>query len=133
MKNNFSVIVFVLSLIIIGIGYYGYNRFIATIYANAEQEMDLVLNGDMEILLQKTSDQHNIHGIEIEFTGPLDGIIDVIVANPLEDLHSVGLKGDELDYIYKNDWYSDSCYLKITTRDDAKGEIHLVYRFLGMN
>ncbi|MDX2361816.1 MAG: hypothetical protein QNK23_13485 [Crocinitomicaceae bacterium] len=131
MKNYFSIVVVVSSLIIIGIGYYSYNRFIAPIYANAEQEMDVVLMGNNEILLKKTDEQQQIHGIEIEITGPLDGIIDIVVANSEEDLHSIALKGD-VDYIYQNDWYSDSCFLKITTRGNATGELHLIYRFLGM-
>lgn len=134
MKKKFSATILIASILILIIGYFAYTLFIGPVYKNNQlKTVDVELNTPKTIALAKAEDQHDIFSIEIELSGKTNGIIDIIVSDEKSPVHSIALKGGDIDYIYKADWYSDSCFLYIEGRDQSKGNLHIDYRFLGLN
>lgn len=134
MKKRSTLITFILSILIIIVGYLAYIKYIRPTYLfNPTQTKEVVLGETNLITLIKHTDQQDIFGIEIEVNGNSSGIFDMMVFNETGLVHTIALKGEEVDYIYKNDWYSDTCFLKFIERDNANGELSVEYRFLGLN
>ena len=134
MKRKYPVIIVITSILIMIIGYFAYTHFIGPVYKNnLLKTIDTTLTGTKTIALAKEKDQRDIFSIEIEISGKTNGITDIIVSNEKSPVHTIALKGGEIDYIYKADWYSDSCFLRIEGRDQSTGNLHIEYRFLGLN
>ncbi len=134
MKRKLPVVTLIISVLIIVIGYFAYVKFIRPTYLNNELRTEKIdLSQPEQLTLIKGQQQKNIFSIEIEITGTASGIFDVLVSNPEGLVHSIALKGKEVDYIYKGDWYSDTCLLDFKPRDNASGKLNIEYRFLGLN
>ena len=133
-KKKFSLITLILSIAIIVIGYFAYVKFIRPIFLNNQmQTLTVVLEDSEQLVLIKGAEQKDIFSIEVEITGEASGIFDVLVSNEAGLVHAIALKGKSVDYIYKGDWYSDTCYLDFRGRESASGKLTVEYRFLGLN
>lgn len=71
--------------------------------------------------------------LEIDLQGKTSAIIDLIVRNENDPVHSIAIKGPEIDYTYKSEWYSDTCKLVVHGRSNAEGTLTVRYRFLKLD
>jgi hypothetical protein len=134
MKNKTTLITIVLTVVFIILGFFAYMKFIRSAYLNNPMKTEeFVLGQGQSLVLVKNESQTDIYNIEIEVTGEVSGIFDMVVSNEETPVHVIALKGKEIEYTYKGDWYSDTCFVSIEGRDDATGKLTINYRFLGMN
>lgn len=133
MKNNYNKFLLISTVLIIGLAIYAYMYYIKPVYLfNEPGEVELKI-GEKDSCAIWNSGAGGVFSIELVFSGMLDGIVDIDVKNEKETIHTISLKGPEIDHIYKADWYSDSCYLISKGREGAIGEMKIEYRFLEIN
>lgn len=135
MKPSKSIQITLVSLlIIIGLFIFSYYWFIRPMYMNnVDQTRTVMLESDQEIRLGKNSEQGKIFGIELEVKGNANSNLDIYLSNEKGLQHSAAVKGKNLDFTYKNDWYGDSCYIQIIPRGKMGGKATVNCRFLAMD
>jgi len=134
MKRKSTYTVIIVSFLIISVGVYSYQKFLKPFYLNNQNQtksIDLKLNSNLSF--GKTVKQKSIYGIEIEVTGKSNSIFDLSISNGKQTMHSASIKNGEIDFVYKNDWYSDSCFLLFQPRGDETGELEINCRFLAID
>ncbi len=124
----------ILSAVIIVLCVIMYQKYIYPIYLKNEQQTTSInLSSSSEITLKKTTKQNHIYSIEIEITGESSSNLSIIVADSIGiPQQEIKLKKGEIDYVYKNDWYSSECNLQFSSKEKMKGELGIEYRFLGL-
>ncbi len=100
---------------------------------NPTQETQADLGKKQSMTLVKTPDQGDIYSLELDFTGSSSDIFDILISNPQHPVATISLKGGDIDQVYKNDWYSDTCLLEIYPREGTTGNLTISYRFLGLD
>jgi hypothetical protein len=119
--------------LIIGLSFWGYFAYIRPIYLNnATQTETISLKKERNFAFGKHLDQGKVYGIEIEVSGNSDSNFDLIISNGVQDVHAASIKGEDIEFIYKNDWNTDSCFLKVLPKGDVGGEITVECRFLAL-
>ena len=122
------------TLIIIGLFVFCYIYFIRPIYLNnIDHSETIFIKKEQRIRFGKHENQDNVFGIELEITGNATSNLDIIISNQEGDQHIASVKGESLDFTYKNEWYDDSCFLTILPKGKPGGRVNIVCRFLSMD
>jgi hypothetical protein len=99
---------------------------------NVSQTVQIDLSSSTSLSLKKKSEQGNIFGIEVEIAGTSKNNIGISLSNGQHAIHQVRLKKGEIDFVYKNDWYTDSLFLNFEIDSNENGTLEIAYRFLGL-
>ncbi|GAB5417833.1 MAG: hypothetical protein Crog4KO_24190 [Crocinitomicaceae bacterium] len=119
------------TLLIVGLFIFCYYWFIRPIYKNnLDQQRIISIKKEQTIRFGKYPDQESVFGIELEITGQANSNLDIIISDQKGDKHVASVKGKNLDFTYKNDWYKDSCFITIIPRENAGGKAEINCRFL---
>lgn len=133
-KKNLTRNTVISTLTIILLFVFCYYWFIRPIYLNnLDQNKSISLKKTQLVSFGKYSDQQNIFGIELEITGQSDSNVDIIISDEEGPKHTAAVKGKNLDFVYKNDWYGDSCFVELVPRGKVGGKIEINCRFLSMD
>ena len=134
MKKKSTYTILIVSLLILFIGIYSYQTFLKPFYLNNQNQTQKInLNFNSDLSFWKFKDQKSIYGIEIEIIGRTESIFDLSISNGEQIIHSASIKNGEIDFVYKNDWYSDSCFLYFKPRENKAGELEINCRFLALD
>lgn len=111
--------------------YFSYSEFIYPTYIKrVAQEIDFELNRSQTIEISKGKDQNPIHSIRLHFTGTSTQNIDLLLSSTdSTPIHSIKLKGGDIDYYYQNDWYSDGAFITLGSTENQSGKLKLEYEF----
>lgn len=132
-KKHYISVTLAITALIVALGIWGYFEYVRPIYLNnANQTETIDLKSDLNFEFGKHKDQGKVYGIEIEISGNSDSNFDLIISNGVQDVHAASIKGKDIDFIYKNDWYADSCYLIVIPKDEVGGRITVDCRFLAL-
>ncbi|PWL28232.1 MAG: hypothetical protein DCO96_09670 [Fluviicola sp. XM-24bin1] len=134
MKSSKTVrITIIITLIIITLFIVCYYWFIRPIYLNnLDQNRTVSLKKEQAVAFGKYADQGEVFGIELEITGNASSNVDIILSDTEGVKHIAGVKGKNLEFTYKNDWYSDSCFIELIPRDSKGGKVDINCRFLAL-
>lgn len=133
MKRKLPLISLMLALVFVVGGYFAYDQYVRPMYHNNfGQTIELDLEKSTTYSLGKIPEQDGIFGLEIEIEGKTDEIIGLLFSNGKEAIHHVRLKDGEIDFVYKNDWYTDSLFVQIDKKPNETGKLTMTYRFLGL-
>ncbi|XOV67427.1 MAG: hypothetical protein ACFHU9_17570 [Fluviicola sp.] len=134
MKSKKSVRITVIStLIIIALFVFCYFWFIRPMYLNnLDQEKTVSLEKAQIIRFGKFSEQGKVFSIELEITGNAHSNVDIYLSDEKGPKHSAAVKGKNMDFTYKNDWHSDSCFIEIVPREKMGGKVEVNCRFLAL-
>ena len=134
-KKNWSLTSLVITIIIVILCYFTYQKFIYPIYLKNElQTTEISLNKGKEVLLSKAENQKNIYSIEIEFTGQIKSNTTIFICDSIGiPNQQIRLKKGEVNQFYVGDWYSPSCKLKFDSKEELQGNLKIDYRFLALD
>lgn len=134
MKKQSSLIALLIAVLIIVLGYFIYSKYLSHLYANnIGQNFQINLQNTSDLSIGKLKGQENIFGIEFELTGKTASNFGVSISNGEQVIHQARIKGgSEVEFIYKNDWYSDSLFLLIEREPLENGILEIECRFLGI-
>ena len=132
-KNNYNKFLWITTLLIIAIAIWAYMYYIKPVYLFNEPGEVYLEIGKQDSCAVWNSGAGGVFSIELEFTGEVEGIVDIAIKNADKTIHNLSLKGPTISHIYKADWYSDTCYIISSGREDASGSIEVSYRFLEIN
>lgn len=119
------------SLIIIGLSAFCYYWFIRPMFLNnMDQNRNISLEKEQIIKFGKYVDQKKVFGIELEIKGNSDSNVDIVLSDENGVKHSAAVKGKNLDFVYKNDWFGDSCFIEMIPRGKVGGQVDVNCRFL---
>ena len=131
MKQKSARITIISTLIIIGLFVFSYYWFIRPMYLNnMDQNRVVLLKKEQSVAFGKYADQKKVFGIELEITGDSDSNVDIILSDEKGVRHTAAVKGKNLDFVYKNEWYGDSCFVEIVPRKALGGKLEVNCRFL---
>lgn len=132
-KKNLTWITFVLTGLVLVLGYFLYQEYISPIYLNNVSKTELVrLSKDQHVVLVKNSEQGNIFSIELEITGKSTDILEILISNPSRtSAYSARIKGGEIDFTYTTDWFEDTCILDIHPVKASNDQLTIESRFIG--
>jgi hypothetical protein len=134
MKKKSVPITLVGTLIVIVLGIWAYYEFVRPIYLNnVNQSETIKLKNDTDFAFGKHSDHGKVYGIELEMSGNSASNFDLIISNGTEDVHMAIVKGKNIEFIYKNDWYSDSVFLELIPKKEIGGKVTVECRFLALD
>lgn len=132
-KKSLTPSVFIITGLLIILAFFGYTKIIKPFYQNnVAQNIQINLTEDQNLELIKYPNQKSIYGIEIEITGNSDSNLELAIANPESTISNAIIKKGYIDFVYKSDWYSDTCLLNIHSLEKNNGKLKVEYRFLGM-
>jgi len=133
-KKHYVTITLLFTGLIIVLGIWGYNKIIRPTYLNnANQTKTINLKSNTELAFGKYDNQGDVFGIEIEVSGNSASNFDLIISNGEQDMHAATIKGEDIEYIYKNDWYVDSCFLTVIPKGKVGGKVTVDCRFLALD
>lgn len=134
-KKNWSIISVIISITIVILCYFTYQKFIYPIYLkNKLQSTQIILKEGQELLLTKHKNQKHIYSIEIEFAGQLKSNTTIFICDSIGiPNQQVRLKKGEINQLYVGDWYSSSCKLKFDSKNELQGNLKIDYRFLALD
>lgn len=122
------------TLVIIGLSVFSYYWFIRPMYLNnLDQEKVVSLKKEQTIAFGKYKDQQKVFGIELEITGHSSSNVDITISDGKNTYHTAAVKGKKMDFVYKNDWHTDSCYITIIPRGEVGGKAQIHCRFLALD
>lgn len=133
MKRKSTYTIVIVSILIMIIGAFGYQKFLKPFYQNNQnqtQKIDLKINSSLSFV--KSKEQQSLYGIELEITGTSNSIFDLSISNGDQIVHGASIKNGEIDFVYTNDWYSDSCILNFKSRENKSGNLEVNCRFLAI-
>lgn len=134
LKKNTVSVTLLMTALIIGLGIWGYFEFIRPIYLNNSNQTETIdLKSETKFAFGKHKDQGAVYGIEIEMSGNSASNFDLIISNGDHDKHAATIKGKNVEFIYKNDWHEDSCFLLIIPKGKVDGKITVDCRFLALD
>lgn len=123
----------IMTVIILILGWMAYVYVLQPVYlGSTELEKTIHVDGSpRRIVLVPPKDQEGIYSLEIEFGGRVDDILDISIADHTQIPVVANVKGPEIDYSFKNDWYNDTCFITVRSRSGKSGTLNIRYRFLG--
>jgi len=99
---------------------------------NLDQNRTVSLEKEQIIRFGKYPDQGKVFSIELEITGNAKSNVDIYLSSEKGPQHAAAVKGKNLEFTYKNDWYGDSCYIEIVPRGAKRGKVDINCRFLAL-
>ncbi|MCR9173085.1 MAG: hypothetical protein NXI10_11360 [bacterium] len=134
MKSSKSVRITIIStLVIIALFVFCYFWFIRPMYLNnLDQNKTVSLEKEQIIRFGKYPDQGEVFSIELEIKGNAKSNLDIYLSNENGPQHTAAVKGKNLEFTYKNDWYGDSCYIEMVPRGKRGGKAEINCRFLAL-
>ncbi len=99
---------------------------------NLDQKRTVSLENEQIIRFGKYSDQGKVFSIELEITGNAKSNVDIYLSNEKGPQHAAAVKGKNMEFTYKNDWFGDSCYIEIVPRGKEGGKVDISCRFLAL-
>lgn len=135
MKKKLPITTFIISIIILVLGYFAYSKFIRPILANNQFEtVQINLHDSTEIVFKKQPNQKNIFTFEFEVIGVSDENLQFILMDSLHiPIEHIRIKKGVVDYIHQCDWYSGTAILKTISSNKTTGNLNIKYRFIGLN
>lgn len=132
MKKRLTPLILALTAVFIFLGIFVYQRYLGPMIANNQsKEISIQLNSRKEIVIHKDKSQGKVYAIELEFLGKSRSNLQLIIGESTAKLNQIiQLKKGQIDFSYTNDWYSDSCYIEISSAPPYSGKLNLTYRFL---
>lgn len=122
------------TLVIIGLFVFCYVWYIRPMYLdNLDQEKTVQVKKDQTLRFGKYPDQQKIFGIELEITGSAGSNLDVSIGDSSRTIHQAAVKGKKVDFVYKSEWHSDSCFIRIEPRGKVSGKLEVHCRFLAVD
>ena len=111
--------------------YFSFSNFIYPTYIKrAQQELNINLNESQTFNIIKKKDQGLIHSIRLHFTGNSSkNIRFLLLDSDSTPVHSIQLKGGEIDYYYQNDWHTNAAFITLEGDINQKGKLNLEYEF----
>lgn len=133
MKKKLPFLSAVVALLFVLISYFAYQVYVRPIYQNNfSQHLTIDLKSSNKIKLIKKHEQDGIFGIEIEITGTSKGNLGMTFNNGQQAIYSAKIKGGDVGFVYKNDWYTDTVFLLFEKEQYENGKLEISYRFLGL-
>lgn len=133
MKKRLPILSAVIALLFIVISYFAYQTYVRPMYQNnLSQELTVDLKSLSHITLVKKPEQKGIFGIELEITGTTNANFGMTFNNGEQNIHSAKIKGGDIDFVYKNDWYTDTLLVTFEKGNSENGKLLINYRFLGL-
>lgn len=133
-QRNYIGATLISTLVIIGLFVFSYFWFIRPMYLNnLDQNKTVSLKKERTIAFGKYKDQQKVFGIEVEITGHSDSNVDITISDGKKIYHTAAVKGKEMDFVYKNDWHEDSCFITIIPRGKVGGKAEINCRFLAVD
>ena len=119
----------------VAVGVFVYQKYLSPILKNnSTQRTKIVLNKDSSVLLFKKKNQGKVYSLEIEIEGNSSEIIHLEIGESEKRiLHDARIKNGNIDFVYSNDWYIDSCYLRIEPSRKSNSKLNISYRFLSLD
>lgn len=134
MKKKSTFGIFIVTILIIGISIFSYLTYLKPIYNNNISQTKIIDTAKDEVIsFRKHLDQNTIFGIEIEIDGEMTSNFDLGISNGEQIVHSATIKHGKVSFIYKNDWYADSCFLYFQPRNSKNGKLEVNCRFLSID
>ena len=131
-KKNLRITI-TTTLIITGLFVFSYYWFIRPMYLNnLDHSKSISLKKEQIIAFGKYPSQGKVFGIELEITGNSDSNLDIFLSNKKGPQHTAAVKGKQLEFVYKNDWLGDSCFIEIIPRGEIGGKLEINCRFLAL-
>ncbi len=132
-KKNLTWITFAMTGLILALGYFLYQEYIAPFYLNNTSETTQIrLTEDQHVVLIKNPAQDHIFSIELEITGKSADILEILISNPSRtSAYSVRIKGGEVAFTYTTDWFDDTCILDIHPIQNSEDQLTIKSRFIG--
>lgn len=132
-RRYYSIWILLLTICIIVLAYFAYNRYLRPIYRNyTQQEQQIDFSGNRSLSFGKHKQQKGIFSIELEIEGQASANVRLHIANGDAVMHQASLKGNPMRFEYMGDWYDDSCHLYFDGPDDLEGKALVSLRFLSI-
>ncbi len=133
-QKNYLRSTIVSTLVIMGLFAFCYWYFIRPMYLNnVDQQKTISLQKTQKIAFGKYPEQKKVFGIELEISGSASSNVDIVISDEKGMHHSAALKGKKLDFVYKNNWTSDSCFIEVLPRGKKHGTVNVNCRFLAID
>lgn len=133
-KRNYVRNTIISTLIIIGLFVSCYWYYIRPMYLNnLDQQKSISLKKTQKVAFGKFADQNKVFGIELEIKGNSASNVDIVIADEKGMRHIAAVKGKNLDFVYKNDWLGDSCFIEVIPRKKVGGTLEVNCRFLAID
>lgn len=133
-KRYYVTITLAITAAIIGLGIWGYYEIVRPIYLNnAIQTKTVEMKSTTYFEFAKHKEQGNVYGIEIEVNGDTRSNFNLMISDGKKDIHAASVKGKNIDFIYVNDWYSDSCFIRLEAHGKPGGKVKIDCRFLALD
>lgn len=100
---------------------------------NLDQQKSVSIKKESKIAFGKYKNQQKVFGIELEVTGYAASNVDISISDGKKVHHTAAVKGKKMDFVYKNDWHSDSCFITIVPRGKIGGKASVNCRFLAID
>jgi len=100
---------------------------------NLDQQKSISLEKTQKVAFGKYADQKKVFGIELEIKGNSASNVDIVIADEKGTRHIAGVKGKNLEFVYKNDWKGDSCFIEVIPRKKVGGKLEVNCRFLAID
>ncbi len=135
MKRNYTKTTIILSIAIIILGIYMYKQYVSPLYINNEQQsIQIDLAKESSVTLKKNKNQDEIFAIEIEILGKSSSNLNILSKDSVGKIFKeIKLKKGNIDFIYQNEWYSNTCILEFSSEQVMKGKLKINYRFLELH
>lgn len=133
MKKTLPILSAVIAVLFVIISYFAYKTYVGPMYRNnVSQELSVQLVSANQFALVKKPEQKGVFGIELEITGTTKANLGMTFNNGEQNIHSVKIKGGDIDFVYKNDWYTDTLFITFEKDDSEDGKLLINYRFLAL-
>lgn len=133
MRRYYALFALSGAIVFVGLGilvYFAYLKPLFSRYDPQEKWIDLARSNTL--IFAKQSDQDQIFGIELELEGRSAHTIDLRISSTEGVIHLASIKGNPVQFDYKNDWYDDSLFLVFDGPNDPSGKVKCTVRFLSI-
>lgn len=133
MRKHSSLTILIISVLMIVGGYFLYEKYIYPTYLNNNpQEKVISMTQEQEIKLIKRPEQSKIYSLELEVSPNESGNYSIVIPQVDDVPHEAKIKQGK-EFVYKMNWHSDTCILKIIPHDASTDSLLINYRFFGLN
>ena len=133
MNKKFVFLLFTgLLVLIIIFSIAAYRYYLAPVYEQNDDQLKTVVIGGQpkKVEFSKKSSQGDPFSLELEVEGKTKEHFTLILSNPKQAVHTVRIKGGNVDFSYVNDWYEDKISTEIIPEKGENGKLTLKCRFI---